>query len=399
MPNTVLTPSIILKEAGRVFHQKANFLKTVDWNYDDRFARSGAKAGSTISLRDAVEFTVSDGATMSLQDVIETKQDLTIGTQKHVAFSCSAVELTMSIDDYSKRYIEPAMARLAATIEGLFIADVVKKIPNMVDGDTASFAFTHAAQAKQRLDEALAPPDNRNLCLCPKHHTQYLTDTKGLYVPGGKIGAQYSDGIVQDALGFNVLSSTHLGAPQATGTAAKTTGYATNGATQTGAAITLKTGTTTFKAGDIVTFAGSNAVHPETKADLGYLKQFTVTADYAGGAGNLAIFPPVVLTGGKQNVSQAIADSSAVVKVGAGASETMVQSIAYPKDAFVFATADLEDPSKYGRWGAVEVMDGLSMRIWRDAVQASDTFPTRIDVFCGWLARYPNKAARIHADG
>jgi hypothetical protein len=70
----------------------------------------------------------------------------------------------------------------------------------------------------------------------------------------------------------------------------------------------------------VVTFAGCNAVHPETKADLGYLKQFVVTAD-SGCFGNfaLAIKPSSTVTGPKQNVSGYPTNTGAVVKVGVAA--------------------------------------------------------------------------------
>lgn len=44
-------------------------------------------------------------------------------------------------------------------------------------------------------------------------------------------------------------------------------------------------------------------------------------------------------------------------------------------------------------------MDGLSMRIVRDYVISSDTFPCRIDILYGYKAIRPQLAARLHADG
>jgi hypothetical protein len=147
-----------------------------------------------------------------------------------------------------------------------------------------------------------------------------------------------------------------------------------------------------------VTFAGCNAVHPESKANLGYLKTFVVTSDYAGGAGNLPISPAIVATGAKQNVSASPTAGGAVVKVGAGASETLVQSLAFQKDAFCFATADLIDVSQFGAWGGRQSLDGISMRIARQYQIADDTVPCRLDVLYGYKAIRPELAVRIHAD-
>jgi hypothetical protein len=402
MANTVLTPTIILREAGRLFHQKAKFISSIDRSYDGRFAQTGAKAGDTIALRDPVQFEVTTGRTMNIQDITETSQNLTVATQKHVAFKFPSSDLSLKIDDFSKRYLEKGVGRLAAEVESLVLAACVKAVPNVVDGDAAAFAFTHAAQAKQRLDETVTPDDGtRQLLLCPTHSTKYLTDTKGLFTPTVALGGQYKSGMVSDALGFNVSTTSHL-APFTTGTAVATTGYSVdNSGTTSGATITLKSGSTTFLAGDVITIATLNAVHPETKADLGYLKQFVVTADSGASATSLSISPAIVYTGAYKNVSTAsLGADRAVVKMGvaAVASATMVQSLAYHPDAFVFATADLYDPSREGKWAAVEVMDGISMRIWRDSDIYNDEHPCRIDVLYGSLARYTQQAVRIHAD-
>jgi hypothetical protein len=400
MSNSLLTPTKILREAGRLFHSKAKFIKSINRQYDNQYAQSGAKAGYSITLRDRNEYSVSSGATMVTQDTTEASQTLTIGTQKHIGMNFQSNDLALVIDDFSERYLVPAIARLVSTVEADIIAQAYKQVGNLIDNDGGAFAYLDTSKARQRLDEELTPDDDdRSLMMCPLHATKYMDATKGLFTPGGQLGKQYKDGYVQDAQGFNIFSSPKL-TPHTSGTCAKVTGYSIDSTgTVTGSSITVKTGANTFKKGDVITIATLNAVDPETKADLGYLKQFTVTADYAGGAGLLAIRPALTPTGAKQNVSAAITADQLIVKVGAGASETLTQSLAYHKDAFIFATADLQDPSKYGAWGATEQMDTLSMRIWRQGDILNDKFPCRIDVFYGFLARYPNMACRMHADG
>ena len=43
MANTLLTPSVITKEALAILHQKLNFVGSIDRQYDDQYAKSGAK--------------------------------------------------------------------------------------------------------------------------------------------------------------------------------------------------------------------------------------------------------------------------------------------------------------------------------------------------------------------
>jgi hypothetical protein len=292
------------------------------------------------------------------------------------------------------------MARLAADIEADAL-NMLKDVYNFVDQDTVALAPLHFMQVGQKLDEALAPDDGeRTALLSPTHNTKFVDAVKGQFNPQGLIGGQYTSGeVAKNTLGFNSIKRSTLVTLEATGTAAKTTGYTVNGAGQTGASVTVTGGSTTFLTGDVVTFAGSNAVHPETKADLGYLRTFTITANSGASATSLAVSPAIVATGAKQNVTASPTSTGAVVKLGAGASELYTQSLFYHKDAFAFVSADLVDLSKFGCWGSRQVMDGISMRIARQADIINDKVPTRIDVLYGYKTIRPQLACRLHADG
>jgi P22 coat protein - gene protein 5 len=286
---------------------------------------------------------------------------------------------------------------LAAAIESDVYTNLYKKVYNLVDGDAAAFAFTHVSSARQKLTENLAPMDKRSLILSPTHTTKYMNDTKGLFHSSSQIEQAYEEGKLGQIQGFNVYEST-LFADHTTGTAAKTTGYLTNGATQSGASIIVDTGTTSFLVGDVITFAGVFSVHPETKVSTGQLQQFVITANSGTSATTLAISPSIVATGALQNVSNTVADNSAVVKVGAGASELLNGSLAFYRDAFTFATADLPLPSGVDM-AARAVVDGISVSMVRDFNVTSRDFPCRLDVLYGYAALRPQLACRIHADG
>ena len=81
MANSLLTPSIITKEALSVLHQKLNFVGTINRQYDDQYAKSGAKIGNDLKIRLPNQFSVRTGATLSSQDVTEQSVTLTGGTQ------------------------------------------------------------------------------------------------------------------------------------------------------------------------------------------------------------------------------------------------------------------------------------------------------------------------------
>lgn len=198
--------------------------------------------------------------------------------------------------------------------------------------------------------------------------------------------------------GFDFMSSTHV-TDHTTGTAVQgDTLYNVNGASQTGATLTVNTGTTTFKAGDVITIAGCNRVHPETKVDTGQLQQFVITADAGPNATSLAISPTIYTTGALQNVSGSPTDTGAITKLAAGNAGLINSSMVYHKSAFTVATADLVMPDGVD-FAAREVYDNVSMRIVRQYDINDDSMPCRIDVLFGYVSQYPQLASRIHADG
>ena len=82
-----------------------------------------------------------------------------------------------------------------------------------------------------------------------------------------------------------------------------------------------------------------------------------------------------------------------MTKVGA-ASQAHGLSLAYQKNAFAFATADLIMP-KGVDFAAREVLDGVSMRIVRQYDIVNDKFPCRIDLLYGYKTIRPQLACRL----
>jgi hypothetical protein len=102
-----------------------------------------------------------------------------------------------------------------------------------------------------------------------------------------------------------------------------------------------------------------------------------------------------VLAGGAQNVVIPSTSATAAITFFGTASATVSTSLLYQKDAFAFATADLQMPRGVD-FAAREVMDGISMRIVRDYDISTDRFPCRIDVLYGFRTLRPQLAVRLH---
>ena len=398
MANTLLTISQITRKAAMVLHQKCNFIGAMSRGYDDSFSKTGAKIGDTLRIRLPNEYTVRTGMAMSAQNTTEQKVDLTVNNVKGVDLNFTSEELSLSLDDFNDRIIDPAMSVLATNIESDVYTNLYKQVYNLVDGDAAALTFTHISEARQKLTENLAPLSKRSCILTPTHTTKFQVDTKGLFHDSENISEQYREGVIGRTQAATFYENTVF-ADHTTGTAVEgDTLYNVDGAGQSGATLVVDTGTTTFLKGDVITIAGCNAVHPETKVSTGAAKQFVVTADSGANATSLSISPSIVLTGARQNVSAAPTDTGAITKVGAGASERLNGSLMFFRDAFVFATADLPMPDGTDK-AYRAVVDGISVSIVRDFSISDRTFPCRLDVLYGHCALRPQLATRIHADG
>jgi hypothetical protein len=392
MANSLLTPTAVTRKALAVLHQKLNFIGSINRQYDSSFASSGAKIGDTLKIRLPNQYTVRTGATLSPQDTTEQSVSLTVGTQKGVDLNFTSAELTLSLDDFSSRVIEPAMSVLAANIEADAF-NMALDVHQAVNNIGSAISLNKALTARKMLVDALAPGDARTLILNTQDNLDLVDSLKGLFQDSAEISKQYREGKVGRTAGFGDIYENTILPSQTTGTSASATGYLINGAGQTGSSIAVNTGANTFKKGDVVTFAGVNRVHPETKADTGVAHQFVITADYAGGAGSLAISPAIVVTGATQNCTASPTNGGAVTKVG-GASAVYKPSLAFHKDAFAFVSADLVMPEGVD-WKAREVYDGISMRIVRAYDINNDKFPCRLDVLYGYKTLRAQLAARI----
>lgn len=396
MANTLLTVDDITKESLRILHQKLTFIGRINRAYDSSFAQEGAKIGSTLRIRLPNQYVVRTGATLVTQDTIETQVTLTVATQKGVDLNFTSVDLTLDMEIFSQRIIQPAMTVLAAAIESDALTSMTKDVFNVIDSDGSALTFKDLTDAGAQLSDNLAPLDTRTMLLSNTSQSTIVDSLKGLFNDTSQISDQYLEGMMGRTAGFEFFSSSHV-SDHLTGTAAKTTGYLTNGAGQTGSSIIVDTGTNTFLIGDVITIAGVNRVHPETKVDTGVLQQFVITADSGGTATTLAISPAVVATGGAQNVLNTVPDGAAIVKVGAGASELMSSDLAFHKDAFTFATADLIMPDGVD-FASRQVFDGISMRVVRQYDIVNDKFPVRLDVLYGFETIRAVTATRIVHD-
>jgi hypothetical protein len=132
MANSLVTIDMLARESLRVAHEKAQFIGTVDRQYDDSFANTGAKIGTALRVRKANQYVRTTGSrVMDVQDQAEAVGTITLATQDHVDMRFNSAELALSIDEISKRYIEPAVSVLVSGIESDFLAYSTKQVWNL----------------------------------------------------------------------------------------------------------------------------------------------------------------------------------------------------------------------------------------------------------------------------
>jgi hypothetical protein len=394
MSNSILTPTAVTREALRILHQKLNFVGSINRQYDDQFAKSGAKIGDSLKIRMPNQYTVRTGKTINAQDTEESSQTLTVATQKGVDVNFSSAELTLSLDDFSKRILDPAMSVLAANVE-YDAMSMYKNVYNAIWTPGSAIAYNDILDGRVLIQRGLAPTGNRTANLNPQDMVDVIQDTKTLFNDQAQLSKQYKEGFMGRAAGFDFVENT-LWPGHTCGS--ENGSYVVNtstGITSGSGTVAVTGGSGTLEEGDILTIVGVNSVHPETKVDTGVLQQFVVTADYAGGAGNITVSPVPVTSGAKQNVVINSAGASKTVVVAGTASGADTTSLLYHEDAFTFATADLVMP-KGVDFSAREVLDGISLRIVRAYDINNDNLPCRIDVLYGYKALRPEHAARLH---
>ncbi len=392
MANTILTPTAVTRKAQQILHGKLFLAKNVNRQYDDSYANTGGKIGSDLKIRLPNKYTIRTGKNLNAQDASESSVTLSVATQVGVDMTFSSAELTLSIDDFSERILEPAMAIVASNIENAVAARYVDVAQQVGTAGTTPATMLTILNAGAKLDDALVPRDgNRCVALSPTAMAAMVDGYKGLFQNDSKIANQYDTGVIRDmASGFKwgacPVINPHV---NSAGTTASTVNQAsfTTGATT----VTVTTTTTAYSAGTVVTFAGCYAVNDETKTALPSLKQFVVTSATAT---VLTIDPPIYLSGASQNVSAQPTNGGAVTVTGS-ASGSYPQHLAFHKNWLALVTADLEDVAKFGAWGAREVYDGISMRIARQYDINSDNIPCRVDVLYGVKTIRPELACRI----
>lgn len=396
MANTLKFIDMVAREALAIAHEKAAFIGTTDRQYDDSFGKTGAKIGSSLRVRNPNKYTVREGSrVMDVQDQDESTQTITLATQSGVDMRFNSAELTLDTDSpdevarFSKRYIEPAASVLMSKIESNFLTYATKATYNMAGtAGTGITSLVAPGAARAKLNQGLAPKADRCIQMDSVTMGGLVNGVAAYFNPSGDISKQYREGLIARTAMADYYENercyTDTYGSDVTSVTINDAGFVS------GDNVVTITGSTGHAVGQVITFAGCYAVHPETKVAYPNLQQFVITAVATN---DLTISPTPITSGAKQNVSAMPSNGAAVTFAGA-TSASYVNPIMYHKDAFQFVTADLplmDDAHKCSR----RTQDGLSMRVWMASDIRNDELLMRLDILHGYAALRPEWACRL----
>jgi hypothetical protein len=384
---------MVAREALRIAHENLTFLGTIDRSYDDSYAKVGAKIGDTLRVRNPNQYVRRTGSrVMNVQEQDESTQTVTVATQDGVDMRFNSAELALSIDELSKRYIEPAVKVLVAGVEGDVLADVSKKVYNLVGtagtvvGASGDISALTAARAK--LNQYLAPKSDRAVQVDSVTMGSIVNGAKALFHDGAQVKEAFREGFYSRT----AMADFYENEKTWTMTNGSDIAFALDTYTVVNGDSDLTvTSFATPTAGMVFELAGVYAVHPETKVAYSHLQQFTILSGST--STNLLISPTIYLTGPKQNVSAAPTTTAVGTCVGS-TSTAYRQNLMYHKEAFTFVTADLplmDDAIRCVR----RSQDGLAIRVWQGSDIRNDELLLRLDILYGWKALRPEWACRI----
>lgn len=398
MANSLLTIGGITRKAIQLFRNTNAFLQLVDRQYDNQFARRGAKIGDSLRIRLPNDYIVRTGSTASPQNTTENQVTLTIATMKGVDMEFTSQDLALSMDDFAERVLEPAVNVLAGNVAADLMTGA-EGIPNFVHATSGGATVTPTAETWLQAGAVLTlnscPRVQRRGIIDPLTMARTVSSLSGLFNPQADISKQYKSGLIaQNVLGFDWAEDQTV-MIHTTGTFSAGT---VNGGSQTGNTIAVNAITGTLAVGDVITFAGVHQVNRVTKASTGQLQQFVVTAAAASGATSISIYPAITPANGGnvayQTVDASPANSAAIALVNS-ASEQYRKNFVFHPTAVTLASADLDLPTKAVVDAAREAYDGVSLRMIQDYITTSDQWLTRLDFLYGYLWPRPEWACVV----
>ena len=337
MANTLLTPSIIAKEALALLRSNTVYKDLVHTDYSQEFV---PRVGDTVNIRKRASLSANDynGSTITKQNLTETSIPVVLDKFKDVSVAITSKEWSLELVDFSQQVIEPAMIAIGEQVDKDIVNKIFEEAGNTVTRTALSpDDISDIADIAKALDDNKAPTRMRSFVLSTDHNYKYsLTDNllKASYA-GDNQALREAD------LGRIYRMETYMDQNNPASTA-----------TTSGTAIgtfTVKTGSTA----DEVALGSLSAATATVKTGDGFVYDgvlYRFTEDGTGSSSAIASIAtsPVFPAGVTTAVEVPMVRNTA--------------SLAFHKDAVAFVNRPLEIPQGAVK-SAVASADGLSVRV------------------------------------
>ena len=397
----LLTPSIITKESLVILENNLVAANRINRKFENQFV----KIGNQLTIRKPNRFTVASGAGLNVQNIAEPSVTITVNQQKHVDFQFTSQDLTLTVEEFSERYLKPSMASLANQVDN----DVLANTPafsNFVGTPTVTpAAFSSSVQlVGRRMDENAAPQDNRSLVLNPAAYWAMAGGQVGLFVMPtakealvkGYLATLGNYEIYMDQNVFTQSTAAHNSAVAFNITTAQGNGNTTT--------IWGGSAVDTIAIGEVFTVAGVFNCNPQSRLTTGVLKNFVVTGTSQTNTSWVITFSPSLVTSGPyQNATGPVTGTGGTMSTGAaltwltGTSTAQigaVNNLSFTRDSMGLVMVPMEIPQGVD-FAARENYRNISMRVIRAYDINNDVFPTRIDILYGTAVYYDELACRL----
>lgn len=221
---TYITPSVIASSALATLYNTMVLASLISRDYDSDFA---GKVGDTITVRTPAIFTVDEfdrAQGIQLQDPTEGSFTVTLDTIPDVSFPVTTEELTLELDQFESRLLNPAMEAIAQYFDGK-LAEAVVDAAN----DSAGASATNPAgggvlsatgstpgrtallKARTAMSRAKAPMSDRYAVLSPEGSGEVLDDDflQGINTSGSPVALR--DGAIGRLYGIENYESQVFG--------------------------------------------------------------------------------------------------------------------------------------------------------------------------------------------
>jgi hypothetical protein len=397
---TELVGNVMLAELAN----NNSLLLTGARTYESDFQMAEYRIGDTVQIRRQNNFLVNDGRVGVLQDVIDRTEPLTINHQLNVMVEFSSRELTLFVDTgtgpFNERVIRPAIQAITKRAEDLIATSAVTAL-NYTSGNPAAplntFAVVDLVYARMQ-EQAIQINNDGYMALAPRQASGLKSSNQNAFNDILNTDISFASSLGHYSV-FDIFSNQsvprHLVGVGAAGAVVATTvvsGESSIDLSGLGATVLV------YRAGDVISFTGVNAVNPISLTDNGQLMEFVVLEDLtstAGGLGTVEIYPPIISDPASpyRNVTTPVVATTPVTLLGAGSSIYNV-NLAYAPRGLDIVIPPMEVLNNVDTSIVTDKDLNISLRVERQGMIQNDVNILRIDLLLGFKW-HPDYALKV----